>query len=330
MIFEIVLIIIGLMMSFLAVLVSSFAKPSEKQKFSFLATVSALIYFIISFLNIWSDTVDQFVIYQKFTFISGLYMMIGFGFAVSYIFNIQYSARTKLSIIIPSLFLVAAFSTFSDSSPWAKSIEMIRDEQCNLYHFKVHGLWLYYLLNGLTIIGLVTWLVIIIIKTFSKKGKEFKMFRFILSLALVPLFIWIFSALQILPSLIANEIAFMIILLFVIHVEIFYSLKFDPKKYLDPISESTDNGIIILDNKKRFIYANRASKDYFDILNKDNRDAITAFVNINLFEEKSYSDGKDKFSIKVETIYDELNPRIGYSIWLIKENESINKEETSD
>ena len=103
MIFEVILIFIGLLMSFSAVLISSFAKPSEKQKFSFLATVSALIYFIISFLNIYSDTVDQFIIYQKFTFTAGIYMMIGFGFALSYMFDITYSNKTKLAIIIASL-----------------------------------------------------------------------------------------------------------------------------------------------------------------------------------------------------------------------------------
>ena len=327
MIFEIVLIIVGLLMSFLAVLASSFAKPSEKQKFSFLSTVSALIYFIISFLNIWSDTVDQFVIYQKFIFTSGIYMMIGFGFAISYMFNITYSNRTKLIIFISSLCLVALFTTFSDSSPWVKSIDMIQNEQCNLFQFKVNGDWLYYVLNGLTIVALVAWLVIIIVKTFQEKGREFKVFRYLLSLALIPLFIWIFSVLKILPSLISNEITFMIILLVVLHVEIFYSIKFDPRKYIEPLFNSTGCGIIILDSKKRFIHCNNKAKEFFDILNRDNKDAITAFINVNLVEENTYFDGINTFTINVDTISDKSNPRIGYAVWVDKLIEEENKKE---
>lgn len=327
MIFEVILIIIGLIMSFIAVLASSFAKPSEKQKFAFLSTVSALIYFIISFLNIWSDTVDQFVIYQKFTFISGIYMMIGFGFAISYMFNITYSNRVKLIIFITSICLVMIFTTFSDSQPWAKAIEMIKDEQTGLFEFKVNGSWLYYVLNGLTIVALVTWLIIIVVKTFQEKGREFKVFRYLLSLALVPLFIWIFSVLKILPSLISNEIAFMIILLVVMHVEIFYSIKFDPRKYIEPLFNSTGCGIIIVDSKKRFIHSNNRAKEFFDILNRNNKDAITAFINVNLMEENTYFDGKNKYSINVDTISDKSNPRIGYAIWVdIEKNEEEKKE----
>ena len=319
MIFEVILIFIGLLMSFSAVLISSFAKPSEKQKFSFLATVSALIYFIISFLNIYSDTVDQFIIYQKFTFTAGIYMMIGFGFALSYMFDITYSNKTKLAIILASLFLVALFTTFSDSSPWVKSIDMVKDESCSLFQFKVNGDWLYYLLNGLTIVALITWITIIVVKTFKEKGREFKIFRYLLCLALIPLFIWIFSVLEILPSLISNEICFMIVLLIVMHVEIFYSIKFDPKKYVEPLFNSTACGIIILDSKKRYIHSNNKAKEFFSILNMDNKDAITAFININIVEEKVYFDGKYNYTINVDTIKDNNNPRIGYAVWVDRE-----------
>lgn len=319
MIFEIILIIVGLLLSFLAVLSSSFAKPSEKQKFTFLATVSALIYFIIGFLNIYSDTVDQFIIYQKFIFTAGIYMMIGFGFALSYMFDITYSFKTKITIIIISLFLVALFVTFSDSSPWVKSIDMIKEESCSLFRFKVNGDWLYYLLNGLTIVALVTWVVIIIVKTIKEKGREFRFFRYILCLALIPLFIWIFSLFKILPSSISNEIIFMLILLIVVHVEIFYSIKYDPKKYIEPLIENSSFAVIILDSKKRYIYANKIAKTYFDILNRDNSDAITAFININLVEEKVFFDGLNNYTIMLETIKDNYNPRIGYALKVVKE-----------
>ena len=93
MIAEIVLIIIGLIVSFIAVVVCSFAKPSNKQKYSFLATISAFFYFILAFINIYSTSIDQFAFYHKFTLTAGMYMMIGFIFAISYMLNIKYSTR---------------------------------------------------------------------------------------------------------------------------------------------------------------------------------------------------------------------------------------------
>ncbi len=326
MILEIVLIIIGMILSFLAVSVCTFAKPSEKQKYSFLSTISACIYFTIGFLNIWSDTVDQFVIYQKFAFTAGIYMMIGFAFAISYMFDVKYSNRTKLIITISSIILVVIFTTFSDSYPWAKSIEMILDEKCSLYHFKVNGYWLYYLLNAIAIICLITWLVIIVIKTSNKKGREFKLFRYLLGFTLVPLFIWIFSVLGVLPSLISNEIVFMIILLVNMHVEIFYTLAIDRKRFTEPLIDSTNNGLIILDSKKRFVFANNAACSFIDILNSTNKDAITAFLNVNLVEENSYFDGTNRYDIILEEISDSTNPRIGYSLWMIKKNEKEKQE----
>lgn len=320
MIFGIILILIGLMMSFLAVVFSSFAKPSEKQKFSFLATVSALIYFIISFLNIYSDTVDQFVIYQKIIFASGIYMMIGFGLTISYMFSLSYSTRFKMILMVSSIFLVAIFVTFTDAAPWAKSIEMIKDD-IGLYTFKVHGDWLYYLLNTLSIVAFVSWVVYIIVKTFREKGREFKVFRYLIVIALIPLFIFIFSLLNIIPSLITNEIVFMIILLIVLHVEIFYSIKFDSKRYIEPLFENSNSALILLDSKKRFIYANNTAKSYFAIFDKNNRDAITAFINLNLVEEHTFNDGVNNYSIVIETIKDINNPRIGYALKVVKENE---------
>ena len=227
--------------------------------------------------------------------------------------------KTKLAIILASLFLVALFTTFSDSSPWVKSIDMVKDESCSLFQFKVNGDWLYYVLNGLTIVALITWITIIVVKTFKEKGREFKVFRYLLCLALIPLFIWIFSVLKILPSLISNEICFMIVLLIVMHVEIFYSIKYDPKKYVEPLFNSTACGIIILDSKKRYIHSNNKAKEFFSILNMDNKDAITAFININIVEETVYFDGKYNYTINVDTIKDNNNPRIGYAVWVDRE-----------
>ena len=133
-------------------------------------------------------------------------------------------------------------------------------------------------------------------------------------------------AFRIIPNLVADKLLFIIILLILMHFEIFYTLKFDPRKYLEPVSDSTSFGIIILDNKKRFVLANKAAKEYISLLNNENKDAVTAFINVNLVGENYFYNGSDKFSIRMEVLSDNNNPRIGYSLWLFKDNKVEEKE----
>ena len=317
MIVEMVLIIIGMIMSFTAFAICAFAKPSDKQKYSAITTVAALFFFIISFMNLYSDNIDQFILCQKLTFVAGIYMLLGFAFAISYVFQISYSTRTKLIIVIISLLFVCLFASFDNYYPWVKSIDMIKNE-CDLYTFKVHGGWLYYLLSGISIITLIVWLVIIIIKTASMRGKEFRVFRYLLGFGLIPFFIWVFSILNIIPSLITNELVFMILILVIMHVEVFFTLTRERAISEYGLFENTTNGIIVLDYKKRYVTSNKQAKEILEILHNDNKDAITAFININLIGEESYFDGNNTFRLKFEEISEESTPRSGYVLWICK------------
>lgn len=325
MIGEIVLIIIGMIMSFTAYVICSFAKPSEKQKYSSITSIAALFFFIISFMNIYSDNLDQFILCQKLTFTAGLYMLIGFGFSISYVFQVSYTNRSKLIIVIVSILFVCLFASFDNYYPWVKSMDMVLND-CGLYTFKVHGGWLYYLASGISIITLIVWLVIIIIKTASKRGNEFKVFRYLLAFVLIPFFIWTFSALQIIPSLITNELVFMILLLVIMHVEIFFTLARDRKISEYGIFDNTSNGIIVLDYKKLYLNANKSAKKLFEIFSSDNKDAITAFINVNLIGENKYFDGINTYRLKFEEISEESTPRSGYVLWICK----IENKETSE
>ena len=325
MIFEMVLIIIGMIMSFTAYAVCSLAKPSDKQKYSSITSVAALFFFIISFINLYSDNVDQFILCQKLTFAAGLYTMLGFAFAISYVFQVHYSTRTKIIIVIVSILFMCLFAAFDNYYPWVKSIDMVKNN-CDLYTFTVHGGWLYYFVSCLTIVTLVVWLVIIVIKTSAKRDKEFKVFRYLLGIALLPLFIWIFSVFKILPSVITNQLLFMIALLVIMHVEIFFSIA-QTKDVSDfALFNNTSNGIIVLDYKKRYVSANDSAKEIFEVFSGNNKDAITAFININLIGEKYYFDGDIKYKLKFEEIESETNPRGGFALWICK----LDNEEASE
>ena len=325
MIVEMVLIIIGMIMSFTAYAICSFAKPSDKQKYASITSVAALFFFIISFMNLYSDNIDQFILCQKLTFAAGLYTMLGFAFAISYVFQIHYSTKTKLIIVIISLLFMCLFAAFDNYYPWVKSIDMVKNN-CDLYTFTVHGGWLYYLISGITTITLVVWLVIIVVKTSAKRDKESKVFRYLLGFALLPLFIWIFSVLKILPSFITNELLFMIALLIIMHVEIFFSLTQDKNVSEFALFNNTSNGIIILDYKKRYVSANDSAKAIFEIFNGNNKDAITAFINVNLIGEETYFDGVNRYRLKYEEIESETSPRGGFAIWICK----LENKETSE
>ena len=317
MIIEMVLVVIGIVASLVASIASSIAKSSEKQKYCLIASLAALTYFSITFINFYNHDVDIFLIVQRLTLIAGLYMLLGFAFAISYIFKVNFSNYVKLIIVGISLLFVLLFTTFSDNSPWIKGVTFILDDRTNLWSYKVDGDWLYYVLNSIVLLLFVTWIVIILLMTKSQKGREFKIFRYALALAMIPLFIWIFAVFKVLKSSICNEIVFMILLLAVMHVEIFFEFMPNTNTYSESLIENSNKGLIILDFKKRFVYANKTAKEYFDIIAKDNKDAITAFINVNLLDEVSYFDGNETYDLYFEMIPN--SPlKDGYALWIEK------------
>lgn len=324
---EMILLVVGAVLSFFAVCGCAFAKSSEKNRYCAMASVSALIYFFVSFLILYCNNVEQFVMLQKLSLTSGLYMLIGSAFAIGYIFKVEYSTRVKIIITLISFAFVIMFLTFNMSNPWVKSYDPnTYDDQLGITFISMKGGWFYYVLNAVVLVGFISWIVTTIIITASKKGREFKLFRYLLGFAMFPLFIWIFSVFGIFKSSICNEIIFMLLLVLVIHVEIFFSFSFQPKQYNDLLFKNSSKGIIVLDYKKRYVYANNSAIDIFDIFAKGNKDAITAFINVNLIGEQSYYDGTDHYSIKLETISNDDNPREGYAVWV----EKLEKNNTPD
>jgi len=323
---EMILLVIGAVLSFFAVCGCAFAKSSEKNRYCAMASISALIYFSVSYLILYCKDLNQFIMLQKLSLTSGLYMLIGSAFAIGYIFKVNFSNRTKIIVALVSFLFVIIFLTFGDIRPWAKEIYMTHDEQVDLYFYTLKGDWFYYLLNGIILISFISWIIVIIVITATKKGREFKIFRYLLGFVMFPLFIWIFSAFGVLKSSICNEIVFMLLLVIIMHVEIFISFTLQPKQYNELLFKNTDKGIIILDYKKRYVIANTTAEQTFDIFAKNNKDAITAFINVNLIGEKTYFDGNDHYSIKLETISNNDNPREGYAIWI----EKLEKNNTQD
>ena len=323
---EMILLVIGAVLSFFAVCGCAFAKSSERNRYCAMASVSALIYFSVSYLILYCKDLDQFIMLQKLSLTSGLYMLIGSAFAISYMFRIDFTNRTKIAVALVSFGFVIMFLTFGDMKPWAKEIFMIHDEQLDLYYYALKGGWFYYVLNGIVLVAFITWIIVTIVITASKKGRQFRLFRYLLGFAMLPLFVWIFSVFGILKGSICNEIVFMLLLIIVIHVEIFMSFTIQPKQYSDLLFKNSDKGIIILDYKKRYVLANTTAEQTFDIFAKNNKDAITAFINVNLIGEKTYFDGNDHYSVKLETISNNDNPREGYAIWI----EKLEKNNTQD
>ena len=326
MIGEIILLIIGMFLSFFAMAACTFGKPSEKNKYCFMASIGAFIYFMVSFLILFSTSKAQFMMLQKISLTAGLYMLIGTAFAISCMFNVKFSNKLKLLITIGSFLLVIIFLTFTDKAPWVKLIDEKYDSALDITFFVVKGDWFYYLLNSLVLIAFIIWIVVIFIKTASQKGREFRLFRYLTAFAMLPLFIWVFSAFSLLPSSICNEIVFMLLLMVVMHVEIFFNLTDNEKDYNDLLLDNTYKGVIILDYKKRYVRSNKNAELTFDIISKNNKDAITAFINVNLLGEEYYYDGHNKYKITQETISDETNPRKGYAVWI----EKVEKENTQD
>ena len=326
---EVVILIIGMFASFFAMAICTFAKPTEKTKYCFMAALGAFIYFLACFLQIFCEKLSLFIMLQKIALTSGLYMLLGSAYAISCMFNVTFSNRFKMISTLVSFLLVIIFLTFRESSPWAKEILTQVNETFDITYFKIKGDWFYYLLNSIVLILFIIWIIIILIRTASQKGREFKVFRYMLGFAMVPLFIWIITSLSLLSSSICNEFFFMLLLVVIIYVALFFSFVEDSRPTNDLLFNNSKKGIIVLDYKKRFLYANKSAELTFDIIAKGNKDAITAFINVNLIGEDNFFDGFNNYKLIMETISDETNPRAGYAIW-IEKMEKINNLEINN
>ena len=321
---NIVVSIIGLIISFIAVFACCHAKPGETPKYCLITSVSSLVFFLIGIFNVYNNTEAQFILCQKLAYISSTYLTFGFILALSNTFDLKISLRTKLSLAAFSLVLVLIYLLCDYIPNWFVSTDLVYNPSTGLYKFVIHGGWVYYLVNILIMLSIITWAIILIVYTFKKRNSNYRysLFRYLFIFILVPTFIWILCLTKVISSDFSNMVLFILTLMIIIYVEIYFSIT-KTKMSTSLLFESASFGIIMLDYKKRFVDANSKAKEIFPIIEKNNNDAITAFINVNLFGEETYNDGKTEYKIRFDNISSGANPRCGYVIWICDQNKKI-------
>ncbi|MCR5462019.1 MAG: hypothetical protein K6E87_03015 [bacterium] len=318
---NIVISIIGLLISFIAIFACCYAKPSETQKYCLITSVSSLVFFLIGIFNVYNNTEAQFILCQKLAYIASTYLTFGFILALSSTFDLKISLKTKLIIAAISLVLVIIYLLCDYIPYWFVSTDLVFNPSTGLYKFVIHGGWMYYLVNILIMLGLITWSIILIVYTFKRRNSSYRysLFRYLFIFTLAPTFIWILCLTKVISSDFSNMILFILTLMIIIYVEIYFILT-KTKLSTSLLFESASFGIIMLDYKKRYIDSNSKAKELLPIIEKNNTDAITAFINVNIFGEEIYNDGKTEYKIKIDNITSDVNPRCGYVIWICDQN----------
>lgn len=313
--------IIGLVISFIATLACCYAKPSETQKYCTVTSISSLVFFLIGIFNVFNSTEFQFIMCQKLAYIASTYLTIGFILALSNTFDLKISLKAKLIIAASSLVVVLICLLCEYIPGWFISTDVVYDSSTGLYKFIVHGGWVYYLVNILIMLGLICWTIVLCVYTFKKKQKNYRysLFRYLFIFTLAPTFIWILCLTKVISSDFSNMILFILTLMIIIYVEIYFSIT-KTKLSTSLLFESASFGIIMLDYKKRYIDSNSKAKELFPIIEKNNMDAITAFINVNIIGEDYYNDGENSYKIRIDNISSDANPRCGYVIWICDQN----------
>lgn len=320
MVSNVICLLIGILVSFIAVVSCNFLKASEKQKYCFIASISALGYFVISFIGVFISDLEIRLLTQKFIYCASVYMIVGFLMTANYVLGNIMCEKFKLIIGIISLCFVLIFITCDGLPVWYREASTILDENTQYYSLKISGGWLYYLVNVLAIICIITWVILTIIQYFKRKRYRRSIFKYLAIFTLSPLFIWCLVISKILPSVLISELLFIFFLLVILYIVIFFNITHRRDAKDEALIESSIYAIIILDYKKRYLYSNKRAKELFELLKRDNFDAATAFININLIGENTYFDGKITYSIKINEISDDKNPRLGYALWIIEKD----------
>ena len=142
---NLVVSIIGLLISFIAIFACCYAKPSETQKYCLVTSISSLVFFLIGIFNVYNNTESQFILCQKLAYIASTYLAFGFILALSSAFDLKITIKTKLTIAAISLALVIVYLLCDYIPFWFVSTDLEYNSSTGLYKFIIHGGWLYYL-----------------------------------------------------------------------------------------------------------------------------------------------------------------------------------------
>jgi len=302
--------------TFLSVIIVMCSKPSEAQKWLFIATVSALIYFAANYYHIFAATIEIYLITYKAIYVATAYLILGTELGLMAVCEIHIPAGIRNCIVAIFSLLAIVMCTFDMHHAWMKSY-VISERIGNPGYvcIQADNGWLYYVVN-IVLLGSLLMCAIYMIYILSRfKGDKQKALSYLLLFISLPLFTWLLAVVNIIPSFIANHIQIAVVALAITILQIRYDILMTIPVAKEQIVEHSDEGIIILDSKKHFLYANDTAKKVMPELSNNNNDKVTAYILESIQQKQQIHIGENYYALSEENVVD--NGRsIGSTIWI--------------
>ncbi|MCR4686505.1 MAG: diguanylate cyclase [Lachnospiraceae bacterium] len=303
--------IVGLI-SFMIVLEN---RASEAQKWIMISSVSLMVYMIANLFKPRFADVDLYYVFQESIYISTITFDTGFVMALMAICDIRMGRWFKRIVFGIMYLMIFVHGTIHFHDKWYKSLEF---EQIStapvLYKAVTQNGWLYYFMNIFVLVFFAFVLGYVLVRIVQKKGNKMVFVRVLLIAILTPCFAFVLSLFNIIPSQSVNYVVFILAQMAMTTLMVLYNFAMTLPAAKEQAVEISQDGIIILDRWKRFMYANHSAKEIISELKDDNPDVITEYIQKNLNGVDKIERNGRIYQLKFERDVDELGHHAGHLI----------------
>ena len=307
-----------MLLVFLIIAIATFfvilcSKPSEAQKWMLVASIGIIIYFAMNLAPGGTDMVPRKAIY-----IATCWFGLGAVLSLMSICNVYLPKGIKYGAVIFAILLSLAIVTINYHDGWDKIIMVESTEDPGTMVEKHVNGWMYYVVNIGLLVVLLAFSSYLAIMISRKKGSKRNALTLIAIFLGIPAIAWLISLVVGNTTAKSNFVLFIGLDAAIMVLQIRYDILTTLPVAKEQIVEGSDEGVIILDAKNRFLYANAAARMVFKELADNNEDRVTVFVKEKLLssEPGTRYDIEDKnYALYRESVYED-GKTIGTTLWL--------------
>ena len=327
------MLLIFLLIAVITFVVVLMSKPSEAQKWMLVAAIGVVFYFS---MNLAPS--DPHMIARKLIYIATCWLGLGAVLGLTAICDVKMSAGVKYAAVIFTTFLSLSITTINYHDGWDCTKLVESAEEPGTYIEKSANGWMYYLFNVGLLVMLLAFAIYLVIKISQKKGSKRNALTILTLFIGIPAVAWVISIFASFTTAKTNFVLIAGLDAAIMVLQLRYNILTTLPVAKEQVVEASDEGVIILDEKNRFLYANATARRVLNELNDVNEDHVTEFVReklLNCNQDTRFTEGEDYYSLHSEAVVED-GKTIGATLWLknvtaeIKYSEMLLKRSETD
>ena len=313
---ELVTLIVGAVVAFISTIIIMKSRPSEAQKWFMLATIGVFVYMTANFVKRHTGDPVIFIYMQEAIYVSTVLLASGFLLGVMEACEIPMKRKIRRLFVGVLIFCCVAMMTINLHDFWYQSVTLYPNpEILGLYKNETTENWMFYLLNALQMLLLLSICVYFLFGIRRKKGRKNEIIRILLLALALPLVAYVLSVLNIMPNTMANHGVIIAVNIAIVILMIRYDVTMTLPAVKEQAVESSGDGIVIMDRNRHFQFANEAARRIFPEMAEENPDIVTAFIEKELKTDTIQRDGR-KYEIRADEEKDQVGHRRGYLLMI--------------